>query len=127
MFEFFTNKKYRKTVYEKVQESLKIRDELWESFYGKDEKIIKELHKYEFLIETLYKTKNIDKIKNFGGLIYEDYTNTELVSELGIFSKDEEERLIRWSNKYNELVNKHKYAVEDYNKQINEIKEKLNE
>ena len=127
MFEFFTNKKYRKTVYEKVQESLKIRDELWESFYGKDEKIIKELHKYEFLIETLYKTKNIDKIKNFGGPIYEDYTNTELISELGIFRKDEEERLIRWSNKYNELVNKHKYAVEDYNKQINEIKEKLDE
>lgn len=127
MFEFFTNKNTEKTEYEKVQASLKIRDELWESFYSKDEKIIKELHKYEFLIETLYKTKNINKIKTFGGPIYEDYTNTELISELGIFNKDEEERLIRWSNKYNELVNKHKYAVEDYNKQINEIKEKLNE
>lgn len=127
MFEFFTNKNTEKTEYEKLQASLKIRDDLWESFYGKDEKIIKELHKYEFLIETLYKMKNINKIKNFGGPIYEDYTNTELISELGIFNKDEEERLIRWSNKYNELVNKHKHAVEDYNKQINEIKEKLNE
>lgn len=93
----------------------------------KIKKIRKELNKYEFLIETLYKTKNIDKIKNFGSPIFEDYTNTELISELGIFNKDEEARLIRWSNKYNELFNKHKQAVEDYNKQINEIKEKLDE
>lgn len=125
MFEFFTNKNTEKTEYEKLQAFQKMRDELWESFYGKDEKIRKELNKYEFLIETLYKTKNIDKIKNFGSPIFEDYTNTELISELGIFNKDEEERLIRWSNKYNELANKRKQAVEDYNKQINEIKEKI--
>lgn len=38
MFEFFTNKNTEKTEYEKLQAFQKMRDELWESFYGKDKK-----------------------------------------------------------------------------------------
>ena len=60
-------------------------------------------------------------------LIRENYTNPELIRELGIFDKDEEERLIRWSNKYNELNNERIQGIEKYNKLSEEIKKQIDE
>lgn len=124
MFGLFNNK----TAEDKKRDAfLKIRAEIWETYHDKDKNIREELKRYEFLIESLYKTKNIDNINAGFSEISKEYTNEELIKELGIFNKDEEEKIIKWSNKYNELINNRNHIIAEYNGQIKELKEKLDE
>lgn len=125
MFGFFNNKNTEAKKQEIFQKTC---DEVWESYYARRyEYVRKDLRKYEFFIETLYKTKNINVFDDCHSDIDEKYTNKELIKELGIFNDGEEKRLIMWINKYNEIIRERTQIMNEYKRHKKEMKEKLDE
>lgn len=81
------------------------REDIYEEYRQKDKPLAEEEQKLEFLITTYYRMKGITPNTEHAYRNLPDYyTDPKIIEELDIFTEKEQENLVKWSERYNDVT-----------------------